>query len=356
MIKELLVNTLSRENGKYFHIEDLHKWAAKVELNGKVETIEEDGKVVSYVAYYINEKRYFITMVWTDPNHRGNGLSKKIINKLASSTELPIDLRVHKNNPAYWLYRSLKFEKVGSYGDEIEMRKVRKIGVMQPYLFPYAGYFGLINSCDKILFYDDVNYIKKGWINRQKILMNGSDYMFSVPVKKVSQNKFINEIELLNDKKATDKILKTIESVYKKAPYFNEVYPIIKKVFTEDNTNLDELVISSIVSVCQYLDIPINWERSSKAEGNTCGMERASRLIQITKNQGFSNYVNVGPSELYTKENFKENGINLFFNKHNVKEYDQWGGPFVSHLSSIDFLMFNSKRKCKEIILSYDIV
>ena len=115
MIKELLVNTLSNENNTYFHIKDLHKWASKVELNGKLETIEKDGNVISYVAYYVNKERYFITMVWTHPNHRGNGLSKKIINKIVDSTDLPIDLRVHKDNPAYWLYRSLKFEDVESF-------------------------------------------------------------------------------------------------------------------------------------------------------------------------------------------------------------------------------------------------
>jgi hypothetical protein len=119
---------------------------------------------------------------------------------------------------------------------------------------------------------------------------------------------------------------------------------------------LDEMVISSIASVCDYLGIDIDWERSSIAEGGTCGMDRADRLIQIAKNQGFNNYINVGPSELYTKEYFKERGINLFFNKHEVKEYEQFKKPFVSHLSCIDFLMFNPKRKCKELILSYKVI
>jgi len=356
MIKELLVNTLSPENGTYFHIENLNQWASKVELNGKLETIEVNGKIASYVAYYVNDERYFITMVWTDPIHRGKGLSKKIIKKLVSSTDLPIDLRVHKDNPAYWLYRNLKFEDVSVHGEEIELRRVKKIGVMQPYLFPYAGYFGLINSCDKILFYDDVNFIMRGFINRQKILVNGSSHTFNICLSKASHNKFINEIDLLNDKRKNLKVLKTIESSYKKAPYFNDVYPIIEKVINSDYKKLDELVISSIVSVCDYLGMDINWERSSVAEGDTCGMERGKRLTQIAKNQGFNNYINVGPSELYTKEQFKRDGINLFFNKHNVKEYDQFEKPFLSHLSCIDFLMFNSKRKCKELILSYNVI
>ena len=356
MIKELLINTLSCENGKYFNIEDLPTWASRVQSDGRLEYIEINDKIVSYVAYYVNDERYFITMVWTDPLYRGQGLSKKIIAKIVNSTDLPIDLSVHKDNPVYWLYRSLKFENVAGNGNNIEMRRIKKIGCMQPYLFPYAGYFGLINSCDKILFYDDVNFIKKGWIHRQKILMNGTSHMFTIPVKKISQNKFINEIELLNEPKDISKILKTIETLYKKAPHFDDVYPMIERVLTSKYNNLDEMVISSIVKTCEYIGIPIVWERSSIAEVNTCGMERAERLIQITKNQGFSNYINVGPSELYTKSHFKENGVNLYFNKHNVKEYNQWGGPFVSHLSCIDFLMFNSKEECKKLILNYEVI
>jgi GNAT superfamily N-acetyltransferase len=356
MIADLLINTLQSENGKFFDIKNLSEWASYVELNGNIESISLDSEIVSYVAYYKNEERYFITMVWTDPMYRGKGLSKKIINKIVESTSLPIDLRVHKDNPAYWLYRSLKFENVEIHGDEIEMRRIKKIGVMKPYLFPYPGYFGLISSCDKILFYDDVNFIKKGWIHRQKILVHGESYMFTIPVKKISQNKFINEIELLKDEKSILKILKTIETSYKKAPYFNDVYPIIKKVLLSNYSMLDDLVIFSITQVCEYLNIPINWERSSTAEGTTCGLERSTRLMQITKNQGFSNYINVGPSLLYTKEQFKDGGVNLFFNKYNVKEYKQFNDQFISHLSSIDFLMFNSKEECKKLILNYQVI
>jgi GNAT superfamily N-acetyltransferase len=355
-MKDILIKTLSSENGKYFKISDLNQCASRAEKNGYMESIYIDDKIASYVVYYINDERYFITMVWTDPIHRGKGLSKQIIKKIISQTDLPIDLIVHKNNPAYWLYRSLKFEEVFDRNDEVEMRRVKKIGIMQPYLFPYPGYFGLINSCDKILFYDDVNFIKKGWIHRQKILMNSEAYMFTIPVKQVSQNKLINEIELLDDERITSKILKTIETSYKKAPYFNKVFPIVESVLLSKHTMLDNLVISSIVDTCNYLDINIDWEKTSTTEGYTRGMERANRLIQITKNQGFSNYINVGPSELYTKEYFSERGVNLFFNKYNVKEYTQFNNQFVSHLSCIDLLMFNSKRICKEIILNYQIV
>ena len=72
---------------------------------------------------------------------------------------------------------------------------------MQPYFFPYIGYFQLINAVDKFIILDDVNYIKKGWINRNRILLNGKDYLFTIPCEKISQNKLINEVEVIKDEK-----------------------------------------------------------------------------------------------------------------------------------------------------------
>ena len=181
----ILSESLKSENNVYFHIEDLVEWSKKVISKGHVEyTTNKEGEVISYVAYYKNKESYFITMVWTHSDYRGKGLSKKIIKDIVNSTELPIDLEVHKDNPAYNLYRLLKFEAIDFCDDQIIMRRCKKLAIMQPYIFPYVGYFSLINSSDKILFYDDVNFIKRGWIHRQRILINGKDYMFTIPLNK----------------------------------------------------------------------------------------------------------------------------------------------------------------------------
>lgn len=92
-----------------------------------------------------------------------------------------------------------------------------KIAIMQPYIFPYIGYFQLINAVDKFIIYDDVNYIKQGWINRNKILLNNEDYLFTFPLKNASSYKKINEIELSENlySKWKIKFFKTLE-VYKK--------------------------------------------------------------------------------------------------------------------------------------------
>lgn len=354
-LERILENSLKTENHKYFHIEDLGEWSKKVLSKGHVEyQTDEDGSVISYVAYYKNKNSYFITMVWTHPNHRGKGLSKKIIKDIVDSTELPIDLEVHKDNPAYNLYRILKFEDVGFKNDQILMRRCKKLAIMQPYIFPYVGYFSLINSSDKILFYDDVNFIKRGWIHRQRILINDKDHLFTIPLNKPSQNKKINQIEI-SENESRVKIIKSIENAYKKAPYFKEVFPIIEKVILGKYTHIDEMAISSLVAVCKYLNLEINYDRTSKADPNSQGQEKCERLASITKTLGFSNYVNV-INDMYDKETFKTKGVNLFFNDHKIKPYKQFGKPFVSHLSIIDVLMFNSIKDVKKLILSYHII
>ena len=353
-----LVNVLSEslksENHIYFNIDDLDAWSKKVVSQGYVEFIKENGKIISYVAYYKNNDSYFITMVWTDPVHRSKGLSKKIIKDIIKSTELPINLEVHKDNPAYNLYRLLKFETVDFRGDQLLMQRVKKLAIMQPYVFPYIGYFSLINSSDKILFYDDVNFIKRGWIHRQRILINGKDYLFTIPLHKPSQHKKINETKILKEGNR-EKIIKSIESAYKKAPYFKDVFPIIKKVILDNYTYIDEMAIRSLVEICNYLNLEINYDRTSNADPDTQGQGKSERLASITKNLGFSNYVNV-VNDLYDKDDFSKKGVNLFFNEHKIKPYKQFSKPFVSHLSIIDVLMFNSIRDTKKLILSYHII
>lgn len=350
----ILSESLKSENNVYFHIDNLNDWSKKVVSQGYVEFIKEDDKIISYVAYYKNTDSYFITMVWTDPDHRGKGLSKKIIKDIINSTELPIKLEVHKDNPAYNLYRLLKFEIVDFHNDQIVMMREKKLAIMQPYIFPYVGYFSLINSSDKILFYDDVNFIKRGWIHRQRILINGKDHLFTIPLDKPSQHKKINETKI-SKQGNREKIVKSIESAYKKAPYFKDVFPIVKNVILGNYTYIDEMAIKSLVEVCNYLNLEINYDRTSNVSSDTQGQGRSERLTSITKNSGFSNYVNV-INDLYNKKDFSKKGVNLFFNDHKIKPYSQFGKPFVSHLSIIDVLMFNSARDAKQLILSYHII
>ncbi len=130
-----------------------------------------------------------------------------------------------------------------------------KIAIMQPYLFPYLGYFQLINTVDKFVIYDDVNFIKRGWITRNKILLNGNPHLFSVPCMKLSQNKFINEIVLgLNDK-VLNKLMDTFRHAYKKAPMFADIYELLEAAFIYEDMNLANFLTNTIRLVCNYLEV-----------------------------------------------------------------------------------------------------
>ena len=232
-----------------------------------------------------------------------------------------------------------------------------RLAIMQPYMFPYIGYFQLIKSANTFVFYDDVNFIKKGWINRNKILMNGQESLVSFPCIKISQNKEIKEVEIDLTDQQYKKILKKISFSYKTAPFYKTVSQIVEKCFLSGKKTISLLAIESIQSVCEYLEIETIFKVSSEEYPQTKDLQRADRLIEISKIEGATSYINsMGGKELYTKEYFKSKGIDLQFLNPVIKEYKQFGEAFVPSLSIIDVLMFNSKDEILNMLDNYDIV
>jgi len=226
------------------------------------------------------------------------------------------------------------------------------IAIMQPYVFPYIGYFQLIHATDTFVFYDDVNYINKGWINRNRILLNNKDQLFTIPCKEASQNKLIKDIEVLQDAKAINKIFLTLQGAYKKAPYYNEVYPLIAQIITlSDNLTISQMAIKSVKDICSYLGMERKFIISSDKYTNQ-ELKKADRLIDICHLEGIADYTNAaGGKEIYTKEYFIDSNVNLSFLVPERCEYTQFGGTFVPWLSIIDILMFNSKEEVNNKIL-----
>ena len=138
----------------------------------------------------------------------------------------------------------------------VDTKNPKRVAIMQPYLFPYIGYYQLVASVDVFVFYDDVNSIKGGWINRNKILTNNKHGYFTIPLKRSSPNKKINEIESLGDNK---KLKKTINQTYSKAPYFNYVYPRVNNIFEAGERRISELSIQSVITVFDYLKLRRNF-------------------------------------------------------------------------------------------------
>lgn len=235
-----------------------------------------------------------------------------------------------------------------------------KLAIMQPYLFPYIGYFQLINAVDKFIFYDDVNYIKKGWINRNRILVNHKDYLFTLPLKSPSQNKLINQTEIYQSEYISwrKKYFNTIELSYKKAPYFEQVFDLIQNCIKENELyNISDIAINSIINVCSFLGLKSKFEISSKLFADNKDLKKAKRLIDICKKNYAKIYINpLGGKRLYSKEDFKKEGIDLFFIKTKDIVYKQFENEFVANLSIIDVMMFNSKEEVTKMLNEYQLI
>lgn len=231
-----------------------------------------------------------------------------------------------------------------------------KIAIMQPYILPYIGYWQLINAVDKFIILDDVNYINKGWINRNKILVNGSENFSTIPLIHASQNKKINEIDISAELKWRNTLVKTIEFNYKKAKYYSEVSELILSCINYDNLNLSEYILHSLTRISAYLDLKTTFVASSSIYEND-NLKGEDRIIDICLKEGATDYINpIGGLELYSYESFKLKNLQLHFLKTEDIAYPQFKNEFVPWLSIIDVLMFNSKDEVKAMLNMYELV
>lgn len=233
-----------------------------------------------------------------------------------------------------------------------------KIGIMQPYFFPYIGYYQLVKCVDVFVFLDDVNFIKRGWINRNRILVNHKEHLITLPCKGVSQNKLIHELEVDWNNKEISKLLKTIETSYKKAPYFIDTMELIVNVFNPKHKTMSYISIESIVTISKYLGINTEFKISSEEAYFDIKPDRADRLIGIAKKESCKSYVNpISGSFLYEKDYFSTQGMELLFLKSGFVDYRQFNDQFIPQLSIIDVLMFNSVSYIKDKFLNeFDLI
>ena len=230
-----------------------------------------------------------------------------------------------------------------------------KIAVMQPYLFPYIGYFQLFHAVDKFVVFDDVNFIKKGWINRNNILINGQKYLFTIPLQKSSQNKQIKDIKVAENNDWQTKFLKSILLNYKKAPFFDETFALVKEVINSEEITIAKLILRSFYLLKEALGLQSEIIKSSTIYNN-CDLKAQNRILNICKQENAIQYINpLGGVELYNKAFFRENGIELSFLKTQTFIYEQFGNEFVPYLSIIDVLMFNGFTKTKELLTMYNL-
>lgn len=223
---------------------------------------------------------------------------------------------------------------------------------MQPYFFPYIGYFQLIHAVDEFIIYDNIEYTKKGWINRNRILVNGQDAYITLPLKKDSDYLDIRDRFLAGDwPRERQSMLNKIKGSYRKAPYFDRVYPLIEKCLLFDETNLFQFIFNSLRVVNEYLQITtpvvvsstISIDHELKAE---------KKVVALCKARDATEYINpIGGTKLYNKDDFRCNGLDLYFIKSSDIVYKQFDHDFVPWLSIIDVIMFNTRDEIKRHLI-----
>ena len=228
------------------------------------------------------------------------------------------------------------------------------IAANQPYFLPYISYWQLINAADVFYIGDNYNYIKRGWINRNRILYRNAPEFFGISVSKASSFKLINELHIAE----TDKYHKMnmLYEAYHKAPYYEIGIQLVEEILDNENDLLSEFLISSIKTICRYLDINTPLHKTSELECNDA-FKREGRIYDMCHRLGADMYINpIGGKALYDVEEFAKQGISLRFISTGDIAYRQFGDTFVDKLSILDVIMFNSKDEIKQMLGQYELV
>ncbi|GAB3544333.1 WbqC family protein [Noviherbaspirillum agri] len=233
----------------------------------------------------------------------------------------------------------------------------KKIGMMQPYLFPYLGYFQLIAAVDVFVLGDDLQYVKESWINRNRILMNGKDKLITFPLKKGAHLSKINERALSDDYQSEmQRLLRVLYAAYAKAPYYKKVNPLLEEIFMHRETNLAKYAENSIRKLCAYMSIATPILIASDLEINDVS-DKQDRVIRTAKKLDGQTYINfVGGMQLYDFDRFEAHGMELKFHKIGDVSYPQFRNEFVPLLSIIDVLMFNDIHEVRKKLNCYSLL
>jgi len=225
-----------------------------------------------------------------------------------------------------------------------------KLAIMQPYFMPYIGYFQAMAAVDTYVVYDDIQYIKGGWVSRNNLLIGGEKKMFTIILKGASPNKMFNEIEIGDDFKKFERLL---QCNYSKAPYYNEIMALLHEIFIYEDRQLANFLCNSYKKLFAYLEINTKIILSSTINKD-CSLKAGYKVLDICKSLNADTYLNaIGGQDLYDKAEFASHGINLLFVKTNDIVYKQFKNEFVPNLSIIDVLMHNGKEGTKQLLNAY---
>ena len=230
-----------------------------------------------------------------------------------------------------------------------------KLAIMQPYFFPYIGYWQLMNAADRFVIYDDVNFIKQGWINRNRILINGAPRYITVPLDGASPNKRICDVAMQGAQRWRSKTVKSIECAYSKSDFYSAAYPEIERQIHHESINLAEFLAAHLTSMAEFLGIETEIVLSSRVYLNS-DLSGQERVIDICRREGASAYINLpGGRELYDAESFGAANVDLVFLSSRISPYRQCTANFVPNLSLIDALMEIGTDGVAERLCEFDL-
>lgn len=230
------------------------------------------------------------------------------------------------------------------------------LAIMQPYFLPYIGYFQLISAVDVFVVYDNIKYTKKGWINRNRLLQNGKDAVFSLPLKKDSDSLDVVQRELAGDFDR-NKLLNQFRGAYAKAPYFEQVFPLLERIVRYEERNLFRYIHYSITQVCACLGIKTDIRISSEIRVDH-GLKAQDKVLALCHALHADRYINpIGGMEIYDRDIFRMNHVALEFIRSKPFDYVQRGSSFVPWLSIMDVMMFNAPEQVSQVIRNgYELV
>ena len=231
-----------------------------------------------------------------------------------------------------------------------------KLAIMQPYFFPYIGYWQLLNAVDRFVIYDDVSFIKGGWVNRNRILINGNPSYITLPLSHASPNKRICDLSLRASPGWQRKMIKSIENTYKRSPHFSEIFSEIVKQLEYQASNLADFLAHHLGAMASLLEINTEFVITSRCYENS-ELTGQDRVLDICKAEGAEAYINLqGGKVLYDSESFDDANVDLRFITTRITAYKQRSVGFLPNLSIIDTLMEIGVEGVKQRLVEYDLI
>lgn len=342
-------------NSNSEYVEKLLKYAKFILIREQVST-----KIIAFLAYYENPSFSFISMLWTSRSYRRKGLGNSLINKLIELNHPEIRLEVKPDKALIRFYERRGFRPFLLRHSEkhVIMRRNVGVAIMQPYFLPSLQYFQLIGSVKKFVFLDDVNFRKKSFVNRNSIRnhwLSDERILLSIPLLNLSQNRTICDTYISKEIDWKNTFLKTVHHSYSKAPYFNDIYPILKSVIEKQNFSIASLSASLIKEICDYLDLKMEFFSTSDSFTSSKYLPAVERLAHITRELDSNHYINSeGGKDLYHKPQFTNLGLKLHFLQSNIDVQNI--SSDLKKFSFLDNLMRLSPLQIQNQLISYELI